>query len=151
MVCVNGHEFDGPMLSDMSDGEFLAQSEGGTFAYVNSWTDPVWDEVEGLLDDLVPNHRSLGTGEVATLTQTAYAATMDAAPDGAYRIGKTICPTCRSLVKSIHVEEPYRSLADIPTISHNAWARLDPSAKRQMVDQSIRLGSHVTFSDADLA
>lgn len=137
-TCQNDHRFDAPYLGDFAYGEFIARSPGGAIAFVDTFADPVWDEVAALVDEASPRNPRIDESDRAQMVQLAYGLTLDPDPTGPFRIDEVRCPVCGAEAQPSSPSEPARWLDHISPPTHDAWTRLHVEDKRRLVAESAR-------------
>jgi hypothetical protein len=140
--CKNGHQFDAPFLGDFAYGEFIAFGPGGAAAFVDSFKDPVWDEVTALVDEIRPSNPPISDRVDADVLQFAFGMTLDPDPTGSFRIDVVPCPVCGANSHHFAEIEPAR-WEEVSPATHDAWMRLSIDEKRRVVAEAARsvLGS----------
>ncbi len=139
-TCENGHSFEAPHL--VGDyGQFLLRSvETSQPAVLNALEDPVYLEVDALLEELgaYKGHSALDRAEIL---QGVFGAACDLSPDRSeYRIGEPPrCPLCcTKRMSSWARSEPRRvSSAEIDHVTHRTWDRRTHGEKRQILSGSL--------------
>lgn len=140
--CKNcGHNFKSPQLIGNPYGEFLMRNEKGDILYLNSFSDPIFDEVEGLFKESKIKIRLIKQEDRINLFQKLFSISCDPDIDGSlYGIGqKPKCPYCGQ-VKIGHwgPTNPSEYVdIDIKPVTHNAWNQLSKKEKKERIDTAI--------------
>lgn len=137
-----GHAHRAPALPPGSYGEFLLRSEGnGTEALLNALSDPVYDEVDGIIQRH-PKLRGLTRNQQAQVLRLVFGVSCDLDEDGSlFRIGlNPRCPICgnRDITFWQATEPPIVIEKDLPLVTHENWQKLGPTQKKQLVNSELR-------------
>lgn len=134
-VCKN--EFKAPELIGDAYGEFLMRNAKGDIVYLNSFDDPVFNEVEKLFKNCV----KLEQLNNAKLFQTILSVACDPSLDGDFYCirNKPLCPNCGSN-KMLSWEGVYPQEiveVDVPNVTHECWNKLSAKEKQDRVKEAI--------------
>lgn len=131
-----GHQFNVPATSDFAYGEFIMRSNSGEhWVFLNAFDDPVFTEVADIVDSN-PKLQAENKKMVGGLTQSAFSAACDPAPDGSpYRIGWLLrCPKCGGDSLKGWDEEIPPVRVDLPSPAHVEWLSLSMDERRRLIE-----------------
>lgn len=135
-----GAIYKAPELSFDSYGEFLMRSVAGETVYLNAISDPVYDEVDKLLHELL-NEKKFNSFQYANLLQTIFGVACDKDSKGnRYDIkNKPKCNNCRFQEPSYWeaTEPPEFIELNIPEVEHNKWSELTKAEKLDILKKAI--------------
>lgn len=139
-TCSTGHPFEAPLLGDSQYGEFLLWSANGAVAYLNSFKDSTFDEVEREVLSIAPA-LSKNPLKAADVVQRIFGRVV-CDPDSSgqpFEIGaKPRCPLCAASVVSWEPTYPAKvAELDIPAVTHTEWDQLMPAEKTLALTQAI--------------
>lgn len=136
-VCVNGHEFEIPQISDFEYGILLLKNELNEFQYVDL-DDKAFPEISKLVSGhpLVSHYEEF---KLAAIVQSVFSVACDEnIQGGPFKIGSVEnCPKCGTrstnccdrIIPFKHVE--------IEEVTHNHWFSLSEAEKKSLVDIAI--------------
>lgn len=135
-----GHRFDSYKLSDFFYGPLLMVSEDhDPCALVDGLSDPICDEVGGIVDDLLAGS-NLTEDEVADAFQDVFGVSCDAVDGQDVHVKRGwICPTCESRdVDLIDYDPPKWVKRRLRRVTHNWWSTLSASEKRELIEEAVK-------------
>ena len=134
-----GATFEAPMVS--SYGQFLLWSARGTAAYVHSYVDPVFQELEDLIYAQAPELKEQGSLAGDVVQHLFGPLACDADEDGSpFAIdAQPPCPKCGSAdVESRGFLDPPRFVElEIAPVTHERWNRLTEPEKQDAVARAL--------------
>jgi hypothetical protein len=133
--CGLGHRSITYVVGGDSYGRLLGSTPHNEMALFDSWKDPVFDEVEGVVKELLGRDRGF-----SDCFQIVLGVSCDPAPSGdLYDFsGKVYCPVCGSLAVTYGPDNPPRvELIALPVATHRAWEQLGTPQKRDLVRQAL--------------
>jgi hypothetical protein len=120
------------------DGLLPLRSErAGTLAFVDTFRDPVFAEVEDFVDRNRPS--GMGAGASGHVVQKLFGLTVDPDTDGSPFVvgGKPTCQGCGSLTRWEITEPPEFVNVDVPHVSHQLWDRMDRSEREALLASAL--------------
>lgn len=132
-LCPNGHSFRYLTLGDMHYGTLFARTQGHT-ALVETFGDPVFDEVFALVEELAP---SLDEDARVTAGHEAFEYACDPDPDGRrYTLGGLPCTRCGA--EAVQWGRTDGSAPEPPPVTHTTWLASDAATRREIVERALR-------------
>lgn len=133
------HRFTAPVLVG-GYGVLLLRSTGrGAEAVVDTFHDPVFDEVSGMLRN-APGVSDLSSDRRRELTQAVFSVACDPDIDGTpYVVGaRPRCPNCGSRTISYWqaTEPPQIVDVDVPHVTHERWSRMSGEERTAAVERA---------------
>ncbi|HEV2614883.1 MAG TPA: hypothetical protein VGV92_09325 [Gammaproteobacteria bacterium] len=120
-------------------GEFLMRNPKGDAVYLNSFNDPVFDEVEKLFNEKKKSMLNLSLDDEITMFQEIFSVACDKDPDGnPYRIDqKPMCPHCKKVeIGSWGAMEKYVD-EEINPVTHVQWNTLTMKQKELLISEAV--------------
>jgi len=123
------------LVHSLEDGMFVYESSGGEFLYLNSFTDPLWTELESLVQHIIG--RAITDTEDAALFHQLLPHTIDAPSTGeklASAWEKRPCPGCGSTQRSRfgpYVPPRFTSVEVTPA-TRQCWSALTTTEKHDL-------------------
>ena len=133
--CNNHFEFICDDNGPPAGGRILLSRKSLQPAVIYYFEDPVFDEVAGIVDDLLTG-QGLSEHKVATRFDDIFGEICDPAPDSSsYFLGGDIpCPACANKVTSYGPTTPLKYCeVEIPKVTHKEWDNLTVAEKRRRV------------------
>lgn len=133
-TCSAGHRFR--TIGSDGYGEFVMRSEGlGTPAWLDALSDPVFEEVEVLLQE-IPEYAALDETARADRHNYVFSTSVDRDSDGSVFLigGRPRCPICSS--REMSAWEFIQGGMDddgVQMVGHSMWNSLSPAQKRDQV------------------
>lgn len=139
-VCKHcGAEFEAPMIS--SYGQFLLWSARGTAAYVHSYVDPVFQELEDLIYAQAPELKERGAQAGDVVQHMFGPLACDPDQEGApFAIdAPPPCPKCGSANVQLRgfLDPPRFAELEIAPVTHARWNRLTEPEKQSAVARGL--------------
>ena len=138
--CVCGNVFESPGLDEFCYGEFLLRNDSNEVRYLNTFSDPLFDEIATLIkcNDNVKNRENIN---LRSLIQSILSIAIDLSSNGSpFKIGeKEKCPKCNS-TKRVSWGQIYPVIVvdtDITEVTHNHWNSLSSEDKKSLVNEAI--------------
>lgn len=134
----HGHEAITYVLAGETYGRLLGRTPYHELVEFNAWEDPVFKEMEALVDGL------LGPGPRTSITDcfgVVLGAACDPAPSGQLYdfTGKIWCPVCGSPNVHYWPDDPFQfEVINVPHVTHQEWQRLSETEKRKRIREALR-------------
>lgn len=140
-TCGNcGCEFKSPKMSFDTYGEFLLRSKGGELAYLNAISDPVYQEVDDLLNQL-PELQGKSALMLSEFLRKVFGVACDSDTQGnSFSIGgDPVCPSCgdRNISYWEATEPPEYLEQEWPPVTHVKWSSLSDSEKLNLLANEL--------------
>jgi len=134
----HGHRAVTYALAGDTYGRLLGGTPRHELAEFNSWEDPIFDEVDELVNELLLS-RERGTSDCFGLV---LGVACDPAPSGHLYdfTGKIWCPICGSpnLISYGPDDPPQFEVIDLPHVTHNTWRRFGDAEKRERIREALQ-------------
>jgi len=136
-----GNTFKSPELPGDPYGEFLMHSVNGEIAYLSSFKDAVFQEIESFFErsELLNNMDKINRVKIF---HNIFGVACDPASDSSnYQIGRDPrCPKCHSNNKlSWHPTNPPEIIdMQINLVTHNNWNKLNQNQKEEILNNAIK-------------
>lgn len=134
-----GAEFAVPLLSDFQCyGEFVAKGTlGRSFAYLNAFEEPAWDEIERICEDLLRLRDAAPGSKVLAIFHDVVGACGDEIEGESWRITKYTCPRCHS--NAVRYGDAYKvGYVDVPTMTFERFMKRPPQERYEFIRDSIQ-------------
>ena len=135
-------EFMSPELPGDSYGEFLMRSETGKLAYLSSFEDAVFQEVEDIFKEnkLISDMNKISQAKVF---QNIFGVVCDRALDNSeyQTVRNPSCPTCHlnNCLSWQPTNPPVMIDIQVDLATHNYWNQLSKSNKEETLNNAIKL------------
>lgn len=134
-----GHDFDVPLLSDFTYGEFIYSSiDGKEFRYYNSLDCETWNFIDKTVSEYLGKKNR---EEIGTIIQKIIGLVADRQNPDIYFTQDIHCPKCHSKVESVN-DNNKTGLKEFEILTFNNFTKLIESEKRKLI---FRLSSEFFF------
>ena len=139
--CANCNKnFEFPCVNGDSYGEFLLIDDLGEISYLNSFNDPIFQEVSKIFDFFV-SKQDQDKGEFCrNLFSPVLSATCDLSSNHIpYQKRMPHCPTCHQsdFIEFGPIDPPKFVDLDIPNATHHVWNKLSDIEKKELIQTII--------------
>jgi hypothetical protein len=134
-----GAEFALPLLSDQqSYGECIAfGSLGRSFAYLNTFAEPAWDEIDRICSMFLPLRDAAAGSEPIAVFQRIVGECSDMIQEESFRVGQgPVCPRCHS--ESVRYGDSIKvGSVDLPALTFDRFWKLTQIQRQDFIKSLV--------------
>ncbi len=131
---------EAPGLPDMAYGEFIMFNDTGDSVYLNSFDDPVFDELESIFQVVGKKNSKINEENSAAIFRAVFAIVCDLSPNGSlFKIDQfPTCSKCGSKkMASWGPANPQKLTDNLKVPTHEKWNSLTENEKKVKVKEEI--------------